>query len=322
MNISSSIAKVVSLLISLGVVAGAAQLSIPKAAIETQGGGLEVAAQIGSRFEDMTAGVLTSTTTQDRAIAVKVKSPAKVIEPQILVPAVAKAVRAIEPAALATPPAIAIAATPAASAVAALPPVAQPLQVAPRPVEMALRAIEPQTIVAQEPDSVAPTLSRRPIVKNLDLAAKAAETQKDVVQAKRKVVQKKAQKSAARGTAKRNNTKGTKSGTRKTAKAKTTGEKNKSSSKAGNAAASNYPGKVMRRISRQARPRVRAKGTATISFSISSGGGLSRVSVSRSSGSSALDRAAVAMVRKASPFPRPPAGAQRKFLVRVQGVRA
>ena len=87
----------------------------------------------------------------------------------------------------------------------------------------------------------------------------------------------------------------------------------------GNAAASNYPGEVMRRIARAGKPRVGARGTAVIGFTVASNGGLAQIGVARSSGSAALDRAAVALITKAAPFPRPPAGAQRRFSITIKG---
>ncbi|MFW2544833.1 energy transducer TonB family protein [Primorskyibacter sp. 2E107] len=88
---------------------------------------------------------------------------------------------------------------------------------------------------------------------------------------------------------------------------------------AGNAAASNYPGLVMRKLSRAGKPRVNARGTAVVTFSIATNGGLSSVSLARSSGSAALDQAALRLVRGAGPFPRPPEGARRRFSIRIQG---
>ena len=88
---------------------------------------------------------------------------------------------------------------------------------------------------------------------------------------------------------------------------------------AGNAAASNYPGEVMRRLSRVPRPSVRAAGSAVVSFSVAGSGGLGSVGIARSSGSGALDRAAVQLVRRAAPFPAPPPGAQRSFSITIAG---
>lgn len=88
---------------------------------------------------------------------------------------------------------------------------------------------------------------------------------------------------------------------------------------AGNAAASNYPGQVMARLARVPKPKIRARGTATVSFSVASSGRLAGVKIARSSGSAGLDRAAMRMVQRAAPFPSPPPGAQRSFSVRIAG---
>ena len=88
---------------------------------------------------------------------------------------------------------------------------------------------------------------------------------------------------------------------------------------AGNAAASNYPGLVMRRLSRAGKPRVNSNGTAVVAFTIAANGGLTSVSLARSSGSSALDQAALQLVRRAGPFPTPPTGARRSFSIQIEG---
>jgi periplasmic protein TonB len=102
-------------------------------------------------------------------------------------------------------------------------------------------------------------------------------------------------------------------------RAATSGTAGSKAASSGNAAASSYPGKVMRHLSRAPRPSVGARGTAVVAFSVLDGGGLAGVSIARSSGSAALDRAAVDMVRGAAPFPPPPAGAQRSFSISIEG---
>lgn len=57
------------------------------------------------------------------------------------------------------------------------------------------------------------------------------------------------------------------------------------------------------------RPASISSGRAVISFGVSTGGGLSYVRISRSSGNASFDRAALAAVRRSSPFPKPPTGA-------------
>ena len=52
----------------------------------------------------------------------------------------------------------------------------------------------------------------------------------------------------------------------------------------------------------------RGTGNVTIAFIVSPTGALASVRISRSSGNTALDRVAVASVRRAAPFPPPPEG--------------
>jgi len=83
---------------------------------------------------------------------------------------------------------------------------------------------------------------------------------------------------------------------------------------AGNAAVTNYPGKVRAKVARAAGriPRsIRAGRDVVVSFTVTSSGGLGGVSVARSSGSPALDAAALSAVRRAAPFPAIPDGAGR-----------
>jgi protein TonB len=87
----------------------------------------------------------------------------------------------------------------------------------------------------------------------------------------------------------------------------------------GNAAASSYPGQVMRCISRAGRPRVDARGTAVVSFRISGSGRVTGVALAASSGDAGLDRAALRTISGAGPCPAPPPGAQTAFSIRVEG---
>lgn len=84
---------------------------------------------------------------------------------------------------------------------------------------------------------------------------------------------------------------------------------------AGNAKVSNYPGLVMRKISRIRKQRAGARGKATVGFKISASGAATSVRILRSSGSAKVDRIALRHIQRASPFPRPPKGAQRSFSV-------
>lgn len=89
----------------------------------------------------------------------------------------------------------------------------------------------------------------------------------------------------------------------------------------GNAAVSNYPGEVLRKLSRTRRPVAGRRGTAFVGFEIAASGALVRSSVLRSSGVPEVDRAALEHVARAAPFPPPPPGAQRRFQVRYDSTR-
>lgn len=87
----------------------------------------------------------------------------------------------------------------------------------------------------------------------------------------------------------------------------------------GNAAASSYPGEVLRRIQSTRRARVTARGLAVVAFTLSGSGALDSARIVRSSGSPELDGAALDHIRRAAPFPAPPAGAQRQFTFEFAG---
>lgn len=91
------------------------------------------------------------------------------------------------------------------------------------------------------------------------------------------------------------------------------------SAQAGNAAASNYSGAVMRKISRIPRPRSKTNGTTVVRFAIAPSGALQSVSIAQSSGSEDLDQAALRIVSRAAPFPAPPPGARRNFAIKISG---
>lgn len=85
------------------------------------------------------------------------------------------------------------------------------------------------------------------------------------------------------------------------------------SREAGNAAVSNYPGKVVSKLRRSLRypsaaRRDRLRGEVHIAFTVSGGGGVSGARVVRSSGSPVLDQAALETVHRAAPFPPIPDG--------------
>jgi TonB family protein len=56
-----------------------------------------------------------------------------------------------------------------------------------------------------------------------------------------------------------------------------------------------------------------AEGTPTVTFSLDGAGRVTSLGLSRSSGQPDIDAEAVAMVRRAVPFPAPPPGTPRSF---------
>jgi protein TonB len=73
-----------------------------------------------------------------------------------------------------------------------------------------------------------------------------------------------------------------------------------------------WRGQVMAHLNRRKRhPGGAAGGTASVSFTIDRSGRVLSARLIRSSGSAILDREAVALARRASPVPAPPAGIGR-----------
>ncbi|WP_242217649.1 cell envelope integrity protein TolA [Shinella zoogloeoides] len=129
---------------------------------------------------------------------------------------------------------------------------------------------------------------------------------------RKKPKQKVVKKAGDKGNAKANATKGEVDGSADVKTASVGGQKKGNSSMAGNAAVSNYPGKVRNKINRAKRGgRNGERGTAVVSFVVGAGGQATGIRLARSSGSAALDQAAVDTVRRAAPFAKIPEGAGR-----------
>lgn len=170
--------------------------------------------------------------------------------------------------------------------------------------------LQPERLTA-EPDSTLTSRSLRPRQRS---AAFEEEHKPRQVQRQTPKTTKKAKPQPKGGQPKRA---GAATGTPR-AKANSSGSGQKKRT-AGNAAASNYPGQVMRRVAQVGRVRVNVSGAAVVAFTISSSGRLAALSLARSSGNAALDKAALRQIRRAVPFPKPPAGAQRSFRITIQG---
>jgi protein TonB len=191
----------------------------------------------------------------------------------------------------------------------------------------------PEVLTAQEParDTVRPTVERPTIVtdktepekpEKKPVAEKPARRIAKKAPAKARTVQKADKAGEARkksGSGGRNETdprRGVADGQAEGRK-EVAGRGGKASS-AGNAAASNYPGKVAAKLRRAVRSVARLGGRARndvlVSFTVDAGGGLGGLRVARSSGSRELDRTALAVVRRAAPFPPiPPESGRRNW---------
>ncbi|SDY64253.1 outer membrane transport energization protein TonB [Citreimonas salinaria] len=184
------------------------------------------------------------------------------------------------------------------------------------PAEVAEAA--PETIEAADPDSAAPPRSLRPARRS----AEFEERQQAAPQSRRQQTaqpqrQPAPEREAQRGNADQNVRSGAATG-RSEAQARQQGTRKGTAQQAGNAAASNYPGQVMAQINRVGRPRMNHRGRSRVSFTISSAGGLAGLSIARSSGTSALDRAALKIIQRAAPFPPPPPGATRSYAIWIE----
>ncbi|WP_425038724.1 TonB family protein [Primorskyibacter sp. S187A] len=189
----------------------------------------------------------------------------------------------------------------------------------PKPLELSPAAPAPAQVVTaiDNPDET-PMRSKRPQPRSKSFEQRhASKTAPPQTQARTQAAKRTAPaKPAARGNAKRNAKAGTQTG-RTAAVAPRKGTAGRTGKTEGNAAVSNYPGKVFSCVRRSA-GRITQKGSAVISFSVSGSGRISGASVSRSSGSSRFDRAALRAIQRAGPCPAPPSGAQRSFRIPVK----
>lgn len=285
----------------------ALSLVLPEAPrIEGADGASEV--RLGTAFHDMAAGTLAPTPAEARA---------ETVTPDAMTAERPEQAEAQDPATGA--PVEAESATEQAHARPvdpATPETAQ-IPVAPSVPEGTLTAAEPAPVTSEqtaerlegsEADATGVSRSLRPRHRSAEMAAAhAARPDRHTADRSR----------ATPGNAERHARAGETTGKAET-KARQSGSTGRQQA-AGNAAASNYPGLVMRRLSRAGKPRVNARGAALVAFTIGPAGGLASVSLARSSGSAALDQAAIRLVQSAGPFPQPPQGARRSFSIQVQG---
>jgi protein TonB len=283
---SSLLVKCLCVAVASVVVAGAASLRSAPPPVTLDGGGEAVEAALGTSFADMSIGTLAALTPEQSVTPL----PAPSVQKPVM------SATSVTPTLSSTVP---VATTPLRATTSALTSATAPAL---------------QTLAAAPEASASPQQSSRPKQRDPVLAAKAAPKPA----AKPKATAKKATKKVV-GKSIQRAKKGTATGTKK-ARAASKGKKKATTTRSGkSAAAAKYPNQVMRRIARVSKPRVNSRGTAVVAFSVSGSGGLARLSIARSSGSSKLDQAALRVIKKAAPFPAPPRGAQRSFSIRIKG---
>lgn len=291
------LAVAASLAVHLGAVAFALNGRVPEE--QLAGASARASVQIGQAFSSSIAAgaqagggaVAPKQSPTQKAIAAE---PAQALRPQPPQQSQPKAIRAE------TQPALKPTAAPTVQTAMAEPAAATQAKV--QPAKAAESRAATQTPAVPRPTARPPAITR--------IAAATPATKKQERKAVRKPVKTKRPDKTARtaraksapgagGKGRRTVQKGGSSGGAKTREA-------------GNAARSNYPGLVRRKLGRSLRyPRsARRKGLAgevTVGFTVQSSGAATGVRVVRSSGSPILDKAALETVGRASPFPRIPA---------------
>lgn len=305
--------------------------------VEIEAGAGPVDVAFGASFADMSAGAMTAKPTETPLEPVEPEAeaaPTKAIEPdetpgaqparaepmaapETLRPVIARAPKSAQPSEI-------VAADPARAALRPIPvePALPVEQAAPSPQEppaarpASAPPVEESEAAGENPSAVTRSLrpkTRTRVFEQAHESGPAKRTQKKPAKTQRKAA------AQPKGNANSNARAGSSSGSKSAKAATGSSGRNQKQKAKGNAKASNYPGQVMRKIARVSKPRVGAKGSAIVAFTIAPSGGLSAVSIARSSGSSQLDRAALNVIRKAAPFPPPPAGARRSFSIKIKG---
>jgi protein TonB len=272
--------------------AGFIRLS-PTADVALQGGAVETVPTLGDSFADMAQGAAVSAPPPDRVppettarATPAVSRTASVSPVQVTPAAVAEALPAVNDPQM-----------------AALVPVTTPDETAPITPEKTLSPLP-------EAETAAPEQSLRPQLRPDRPAPQVAARRPDPEPAPRQQARTMPQ---PEGNADRNAMRGAIAG-RDAAKAASAQSRQAASQGDGGAAASaSYGRAVLSQISRTRKARAPSRGRAVVAFSISEGGALASVKVLQSSGSPDLDQVALDHIRRAAPFPKPPAGARRQF---------
>lgn len=192
----------------------------------------------------------------------------------------------------------------------------EPVKVEPVEPAEAVPAEKPEKTVVAEVDPQAKKPAEKPVAKPVKKAAKPDKPKKSAKPTEKPA--EKPGKEVARSGSGGKNQADTRRGASDGQANGTTATKGKSgnSASAGNAAVSNYPGKVVAKLRRALRgisrgARAKAQNDVHVGFVVNASGGVGSVRIVQSSGSADLDQAAMETVRRAAPFPPIPPEAGR-----------
>ncbi|SOE18873.1 outer membrane transport energization protein TonB [Hoeflea halophila] len=310
LRVAAVVAVLASSLLHVGAMAIAPQISTE---VSIAGSKTEQSAALGSNFADLVkAGdELSPLQTDQTEFSEPVATPP-------VKPVETSAVEPVSPASQAAVPAPEFRVEPS-QAEGLVPPAAPEKLEAVKPEAAAVqspaersKAVDPEPAQAIKPVETAETVTPLEELKNIPTP---------VAKPRQKPREKPKKTSAGTRKAKSNvkNKSGKQDG-QKSAKAAMSGKSIEKSAflNAGNAAASNYAGKVYARIARTRQRNAGGRGVVQVRFNVSPSGQAVRISVARSSGNARVDSAAVAHVKRASPFPKPPSGAQTRFVIPIE----
>jgi periplasmic protein TonB len=326
---TSRLAAVTALLVAFAVHAGALVVRSGPGEVQIEGGAPAAETALGNAFSDMVAG----TNRPVKAVVNKAETPPDTTQK----PDIAKATPKQQPqqdnnqqtpsetkparpttSQQATPPPTLSSQTPQVQqnmAAIQLPTAeAEPAE-APSPITQRSLSVDQSETAEQKPNTTQTTTTltynepvavpaTRPVERPVDKPVKPTEP----ITPEAEQPPKPQAKARPQGNSDQNAKRGAATGTQPKAKTKS-GTNSARTAKPGNAEKSNYLGLVKRKIERKKKRNVNIKGTVRVSFNISASGTLTRLSVSRSSGSAKFDQSAMQQVRRAAPFPAPPGGA-------------
>lgn len=290
--------------------------------VAVAGGARAEIAVLGNAFQDMVAAGTTGDAVEPVAMETETVQPVDAEQVSEPVDDTTQPIEA-EPAAETTADPVTLHPTEVTTTPANQSPV-QPEAVT-KPVEavtegVAIAAVQPSNAETRDSAAIAPSNSEtvepleQPDVPVMPEAAPRPTPRPQQVATAKPPAPKKQQRAGSGGKAAQDSRRGSADG-RKQAQSAKSGDAGRTR-EAGNAAVSNYPGKVYAKLRRSLRypseaRRKRIRGEVHVRFTVSRSGSVGSVRLARSSGSPILDKAALETVRRAAPFPAIPPAAGR-----------